>query len=223
MSGVFRSEATKMPALEYPVFDEPFGRSLDACAQLKTKNNAVLQQLAKATKKGIRARVGKGIHAEYISVLGGGGQKASKRHLHISVASAAYFESPPTNNESVSRLASTILPFFGQKVMVTVTARFSAHIGMLPEKGIVRSSLVESVISGVPVRQIVAAFVFGEAEKETEILIMKNKEMAQIELEFRLETTIDRNYLRRLHEQAFTTFVDLVLGGTKADEPIAAA
>ena len=158
--------------LELPIFDEPYGRLLSACAELTTSKRSVLGRLAKATREPLTARIGKGSATEYVTLLGGGGGKhATKKHLHVDVATASYFAVPPKPQKVIGseRLGEIVSDFFGQPATVNVTARFTIPFSELPKNDLIRNSLTEVKEKDYFMRQDSATFVIGNESQSTEL------------------------------------------------------
>jgi hypothetical protein len=192
--------------LETPIFSDPYGRFMSACARLKTDNSAVLKKLAAVHPKQVVSRIGTGATAEYVTLIGE--DDAGPKHVHYDVAAATYHAKPPKKLASAEALFKKTEQLFGQEVKVYVTARFEVPLAEIPKRGFARDSL-----RGIPeMRQIGAVFEIGKKGKPgARLAIFSYGDKVRAEVEFATETKIDAGYLKRLYGEAFVTFDVFVL------------
>lgn len=141
---------------------QPYMRIISACGEIVTEDKGLVALLGEMGKQPpLICRLGPDSGDFFVRLMGGGGKK--KTHLHLDVASPAYFTrgGVPRSNASMEQIVKAVTPFFGQKYTVTSECECVTPAESVPANSIIRKGAVDIKADNFTIRQTGGKFALG--------------------------------------------------------------
>ena len=204
-----------------PIFDEPYGRQIEACGHIVSEEADVLRDLDAVHSAEMFAVIENGLDGvEYASVLGNGSVTASRHHLHIEIAAAAFFPKPPPVTTTTEGLNAAVAKFNGKQISTTVTARFAIESTELAGGSFVNAALATVELNKVIARQVFASFLVADGKSQIKLDVFRWKSEVRVTISFQVDTIVSPDYLKQMHDKSFLYFKSFILetGGESGSE-----
>jgi hypothetical protein len=137
-----------------------------------------------------------------------GDPSEEKKHLHIDLATASRFRSPPKTNADLKQVEELLAPYYGRKLDVYLKGYFSVQKTDLPP--FIRRGFAASIADSVQVRMVAATLDVRGAPIDTISWRLRGSSPAEIILEAHTQLEFDESYFNKgLHllESSFRAFI----------------
>ena len=167
-----------------PRLTSPHARILTACGDILDQEKTQQKKLDALRGKTMIAMEKSGNAVNYVRLMGPSAKR--KTHLHVDVASPAYFASPPEATNTVDEIVAFVTYFLGRQYKAACWVRYNAPEKEIPSDSVIRRTAFDMKDKERSMHQVAGRFRFGGFP-------MDEISWEIIGEEFRSEITVVRN------------------------------